>query len=454
MKIVKENKDELNAVLRMTVEKEDYEPKVDKKLREHRKTASMKGFRAGKVPLGLIKKMYGKQVLAEEVNTAISQNLYKYIQDEKLNLLGEPMSSETEQKPVDFDSQTDFEFVFDIALAPEIDIKFDKTKKYTFYKINADEELVDEQVNRYAYQFGSQKNTEIVADEDLVYCEISEIDEDGNVVEGGLSVERTPISVKTIKDEEIKKQFIGANLSEVLNLDVTKAFENDADMAALFAVEQKDLDEKVKSKKFNFTVKEIMHFEKAEINQDLFDKAFGEGVVKSEEEFRTKVKEQLENQFKQDSEYRFQIDTRKKLIEDTKLPLPDEFLKRWVKKSDEKLTDEVIEKEYDALADNIRWDLIRNKVMEEQEIKVEEEDLKSGAIEMAKAQFAQYGMANLPNEQYEPYAQQILQNENQKKRIFEISGDKKIFQYIQAAVTLNEKEVSADEFKKLYEEEK
>ncbi len=453
MKIVKENIDNLNAVIRMTVEKEDYEQKVDKKLREHRKSASLKGFRAGKVPLGLIKKMYGKSVLGEEVNAVISENLMSYIRDEKLNILGEPLGNETEQKEIDFDSQTEFEFIFDIGLAPEVSIELTKEQKFPYYKIKADEKLVEDSMDRYAYQYGEQKKTEIVAEDDVVYCEIAEINDAGEIVEGGLFIEKAPVSVKTIKEEAITAQFIGANVNEVLNFDITKAFTNDADMAALFNVEQATLAETVKSKKFNFTIKEILHFTKAEINQELFDKAFGAETVKSEEEFKAKVEEQVASQFTKDSDYRFSFDTKEKLISETEIALPDDFLKRWIKRSDEKLTDDVIAKEYGAFAETLRWELIRNNILKSTELKVEEADLKTAAIEVTKAQFAQYGMANLPDEQYEKYAEDLLKEEKQRKNLWETASDIKVLAHIKETVSLDEKALTVDEFKKLYEDE-
>jgi len=451
MKIVKENIDQLNAVLRLTVEKEDYEAQVEKKLASHRKTASFKGFRAGKVPMSLIKKMYGKGVMAELVNATISDNLYKYIREEKLNVIGEPLSNESLQKEIDFDTDTEFEFVFDLGLAPEISINFEESNAFPYYTIKADETLISEQIENIAYQYGEQKNTEIAVADDLVYCEIAEIDDAGNEVEGGLKVDRAPVSVKTIKDDQIQAQFLGANISQVLNFDVTKAFTNNADLAALFAVEQSSLDEKVKSKKFNFTIKEILHFAKAEINQNLFDKAFGPDVVKTEEEFKAKIEEQIATQFKKDSNFRFQVDAKDQLIAETDINLPDEFLKRWIKRKDEKITDEILAAEYDAFARSFRWELIRNSVVKAGELKVEDADMKLSAIEITRSQFAQYGMGNLPDQQYEQYSKAILEDEKQRQRIWEIAIESKVFEYIQSKVKLDEKEISVEDFKKLYE---
>jgi len=451
MKIVKEHISDLNAVLKMTVEKQDYEPIVDKKLKDYRKNVTMKGFRTGNAPLGLVKKMYGTSIMVEEVNGLISNNLNNYIKEEKLNILGEPIPySDSTPNANDFNNPSDFQFSFEIGLAPEVSIELTKEVSYPFYTVNITQELIDESIERYAFQYGEQKNTEIVEADDIVYCEIIEINDEGHVVEDGLFVDKAPVSMRKVDSQEAKDLFLGANIDQVVSFDVSKAFANDADMAALFAVSQYELEEKVKTKKFNFTIKEILHYTKAELNQELFDKIYGEGVVNSMEELNEKVKEELVKKFRKDSDYRFQLDTKAKLME-MPISLPDDFLKRWMRLSDKNLTEKIIEDEYHLFAQNFRWELIRTAIFKSQNIKIQDADLKKAAIEVAKAQFAQYGLGYLPEEQYERFAETLLDEEKERKRLVQIAIETRVFSQIQSVVTLDEKVVSLEEFNKLFE---
>lgn len=452
MKIVKEHISDLNAVLKMTVEKQDYEPIVEKKLKDYRKNVTMKGFRTGNAPMGLVKKMYGTSILVDEVNTLISKGLNDYIKDEKLALLGEPIPYSDDIQPKnDFLNPEELHFSFEIGLAPEVAIELSKEVSYPYYKIDVTQELISEHSERYTYQYGQQKNAEIVEGDDVVYCEVIEIDQDGHVIEDGLFIDRAPVSMKKLNSTEAKEAFLGANIDQVVSFDVAKAFENDADMAALFAVSQDELDEKVKSKKFNFTVKEILHFTKAELNQELFDKIYGEGVVNSMDEFNEKLKIELENQFGKDSDYRFQYDAKAKLMKDYQIALPDEFLKRWMKLTDKNLTDEILENEYASSADNFRWELIRANIFKTNKVKIEDADLKKAAIEVAKAQFAQYGLGYLPEEQYAQFAETLLEEEKERKRLVQIAIETKVFSIIKELVSHDVKVINIDDFRKLYE---
>ncbi len=450
MKIVKENTGDLTAVLNVTIEKQDFEQKVEKRLKDYRKSVTLKGFRTGMAPLGLVKKMYGNSILVEEVNKILSNDMNDYIQKEMPNIIGDVLPIEEKSPSFDIDNLSDLTFSFEVGFAPEINLNLTKEVEFPLYKVKITDEMLETEIERLTIEYGQQKNTGVVSENSLVYCEIEEITSEENEQIDSIYIERTPISVTKIADEEIKNMFMGANESQVLNFDVAKAFANDADLAALFAVEQAELEEKVKSKSFNFTIIEILDFTKAELNSDFFDKIYGMGKIQTQEEFKEKVIESIKKSYEKDSLYRFRIDAKEKLMNDNEIALPDEFLKRWIKSRDKSITDQHIEKEYDAVAKNFRWDLLRTNILKQSNLKVTDADIKASAVEIAKAQFAQYGMGNLPDEQYGYYAETLLKDQKYSTYIRESAIDNKALTAVFSAVSLSEKEVSMEEFNQLF----
>lgn len=451
MNITRENNDELNAVIKLTIAKEDYEPKVAEVLKSYQKKANMPGFRPGKVPAGLVKKMYGKAVMADEINKLVSENLSNYLTENKLNILGEPLPSE-QQQTIDFDTQDSFEFAFDIALAPEVEVKLTKREKLNYYKIAVSDDMVEGQIRNLTGRFGKNETVEAVTDKSLAKGSVVQIDKSGNVVEGGISAEDTVMSLAIVKDEKEKKKLLGKKVGETVDFDLKKAFPNDTEISYILKISKEEA-AAVKGA-FRFTIQEITEFIDPELTQELFDQLFGAGVVQSEEEMKAKVKEDLARNFEMESEYKFSVDAREKLVSKLDVKLPEDFLKRWLKATDrgeEKMTDEQIENDLPKFLEDLKWQLIKNEVVRANELKVEQEDVVNYAKKSARMQFMQYGLTNLPDEHIEGYAMDMLKNEDQGRRMAEAAVSEKVMAFIKEAVKVEEKEVSREEFNKMFE---
>jgi trigger factor len=453
MNITKENIDKLNAVLRVTIEKADYQEKVDEVLKDHRKKAKLNGFRPGKVPFGLIKKMYGKPVLVQEVNKLVSEKISEYLDNEGVKVMGEPLIREEEQEKIDWENQEVFKFVFDLGLSPDIDLEIKDKDKVPYYNIKIDKKMVDEYVDEYARRFGDFKNIEAVEDnEEMLKGAFMELDENNQPKEDGLTVENGTISLNTIQDDKIKKSFKDKKLNDKIVIDVKKAFTNETDLASLLNIKKEEL--ATINNLFEFTINEILKFEKSDINQELFDKIYGEGNVKSEDEFREKLKEDIRTGLNQQSEYKLKLDIKNKLIKKADIELPVDFLKRWILSTNEKITKEQIDEDFEKYEDDLKWQVIRNHIIKENEIKPSDEEIKESAKKFALMQLQQYGIPNLPDEQLENFAMEMLKKEEERKRIVDNIYDEKVFSLIKEKITLTQKELSRDEFNKLLEKEK
>lgn len=449
MNIVKENINDLTAVLKVNITKDDYTEKVENVIKDYRKKARIDGFRPGKIPTGLIKKMYGKGILVEEVNKLISESLTNYIRDEKLNLLGEPLPSEN-QKTADFDNETEFEFLFDVAIAPEVEIKLSKKDKVPYYSIKVDDKLLESHTDNYTRKFGEFKDVEETTDIEMLTGNFIQLNEEGNILEDGIKADDVRITIEYIKDADIKTAFAGKKVGDKINLDVRKAYPSDSEIASMLKIDK----EKAKeiSGDFQFEIVKVQRFEKAEINQELYDKAFGKDVIKSDEEFKAKVTEEIKSNFVKETDYRFMIDAKQKFVEKINPELPTEFLKRWLTIVNEgKFTAEQIEEEYPKFEDDLKWQLIKDQIIRDNEIKVEESEVLDAAKEVTAAQFAQYGLANMPDEQLEQYAQEILKKDDERRKLYEKKFEDKVVDFIKDLVKLDTKEVTTEEFQKLWE---
>lgn len=452
MNIIRENIDELNAVIKLTVEKEDYESQVAEVLKNYQKKAQMPGFRPGKVPASLIKKMYGTSVLVDEINKLVSENLSKHLAEEKLDILGEPLPSES-QEPIDFDKDEKFEFAFDIALAPEVEISITKRDKIPFYTIEITDDLLDGQIKNLTSRFGENKTVDKTTDKSLIKGNIVELDKDGNVVEGGIFAEETVLSSSVIKDEKIQKELVGKAVGDEVVFDIKKAYPNDTEISYILKISKEEAEE-VKGN-FKLTISEITEFVDPELDQELFDKMFGPGVVTSEEEMKDKVRKDLEASFLMESDYRFSLDASEKLKKKLKTEFPEAFLKRWLKMAtnrEEPLTDEEIDNEMPRFLDDLRWQLIKNFIIKKNELKLENEDVEAYSKQAAKAQFMQYGLNSIPDEYIDNYATQMLQDENQARQIAEGAMNEKVMTFVKEAVKIDEQTISRDDFNKLFEQ--
>jgi trigger factor len=450
MNIKQENLDELNSVITVQIEPEDYESKVDEVLRDYRRKAKFNGFRPGKAPMGIVRKLYGTSAVIDQVNQLLSDGLNKHLIENELRILGEPLPSK-DSPSIDWSNQKSFDFVFDIALAPEFEISISGRDKVPFYLIQSDDKIIDEQIENFSQRFGSYEPSEEAGENDLLKGDFIQLDENGDPLENGIRTEDTLVSLGQVADEENKKQLTGVKANQDVVIDPVTAFPNEADRAAMFRVKREELGRI--TGKFRYTVSEVSSFKPAEINQELFDKTYGEGTVSSIEEYREKIRNDLEMQFRNESNYKFHIDAREKLLKKADFNLPDEFLKRWMLETtkDETLTNEKIEEEYPSFRDDLRWQLIKDKIIEEQSISVEENEKRAYAVEDARNRFRQYGMYDVPQEQLAGLAESILSNKDEERRLVEQIQENKVINFVKETVKVDEKKVSLDEFKKLFD---
>lgn len=449
MNIVRKDIDSNNATITISIEKADYSEKVEKTLRDYRKKANIPGFRPGMVPMGLLKKMYGKAILGEEINKILSDELYKYIHDNKVNMLGEPLPNDTEQKDIDFNTQEEFEFVFDLGLAPEFEVELNKKDKVKYYQITPGEEMINNQIKSYTGRFGKYIQEEVVEEKDMIKGELFEL-VDGKAHETGIHVTDAVLTPSYMKDEATKALFVGAKKGDVITFNPKTAFENEAEIASLLKI-SKEAVGNVDSD-FQITIESITRYVEAEVNQELFDKVFGEGVINSEEAFIGKIKETLQENLLQDSEYKFGLDARDALVKKYEsLSFPDAFLKRWLLATNKNLTEETLEADYPKMIADLKWQLIKDKIAKANEIKVENEDVEAYGRKIARSQFAQYGMIGLDDSILDNYAKDLLKKEETLKNIIDKVAEDKVLAIVKDAVKLETKEVSIEEFNKMFE---
>ena len=451
MNVSLQNIDKVSALLTVKLEKADYQEKVDKALKSFRQKAQMPGFRKGMVPMSLIKKMYGKSVLAEEVNKLLSETVFKYIQDNKVNILGEPLPNEDKQAAIDFDTMEEFEFLFDIALAPEFKAEVSADDKVDYYDIEVSDEMVNNQIKAYTQRNGKYEKVDTYADKDLLKGLLAELDEEGNTKEGGIQVEGAVMMPAYMKNEEQKAIFANAKVNDVLVFNPHTAWDgNPAELASLLKID-KEAAAEMKSN-FSFQVEEITRFVEGELNQEIFDQVFGEGNVKTEEEFRAKVKEAIAKQFVADSDYKFLIDLRKVLMEKVgKLEFPDALLKRIMHANNPDKDEKFVEDNYAKSIEELTWHLIKEQLVKANDIKVEQQDIADMAREATRAQFAQYGMLNIPDELVENYAKEMLKKKESVEGLVNRVIETKLTNAVKPQVTLEHKSISAEDFNKMFE---
>jgi trigger factor len=449
MNINRVNTDDLNAVLKVQIEKADYDGNVEKVLRDYRKKANIKGFRPGMVPIGLIKKMYGKAVQIDEINKIVTENIQKYLTDEKIEILGDPLPRMDDQEKIDFDTQESLTFSFDLGLAPDFEVKLSKKNKVTYYEIAADDKMKNDYLENYTRRYGKFDKADLSEEKDMLKGKIESIDEKGNPVPDGPSIDDTTLSIDIIKDKKIKKQFIGKSEKDSVDFDLRKAFPNENEIAGLLKKKKEEVAEVTGD--FRFTVNEISRFHPSEINQELFDRIYGEGAVSSEEAFRNKINDEITTNLKQESEYKLSLDLKKLAIEKSEFMLPEDFLKRWLLKVNEKTTKEQVEKEFDSFRQDLKWQLIRNKIAKMNDVKITEEELLKEAENITRHQFRQYGLYYANDEQVTNYAKETLKREEDAKRIADKILEEKVIVLLKEMVKLENKTVSIEEFNKLFE---
>ncbi len=439
MKIEQVKVDDLTFQLNLSIEKADCAEKVKKALNDYRRKADIRGFRKGMAPMSLIEKMHGTSALVDSVNNMISESLHGYITENKLNILGEPLPNEEKQQPINWESDTTFNFVFDIALAPEVNFTLSSEDTVVSYDVEVAADAIKTYKSNMLKQFGKLENTTEVHDEDFIIADLEQ---------GETKIEGTYITLRTIEGAENKGQFLGKKEGDSFSVNVNETFTNETDRAALLKVKKEELAEM--DPNWQVTIKEIKTFVEAEQNQDLYDRMFGKDVVTDEAGFEAKIAERIKQEYEQESAYRFVLDTREYLLNKTNIQLPEEFLKKWLYTINEgKFTMEEIEKDFQLFLKDFRWQLIRQYIMKEQKLEVTREDLMAAAKRVAKLQFAMYGLNDVPAEQLENYANSILSNEKEGRRIFEKTEEDKVIDYIKSVITLEKKSIAIDELQKL-----
>jgi len=450
MNITFEAPDKVNGLMTITLEKEDYQGEVDKTLKDYRKRAQVPGFRPGQTPMGMIKRQYGTAVKVDVVNKLLGEKLYEYVQKNNIQMLGEPLPNES-QEPQDIEKDDALTFKFDIAVAPEFKAELTDKDKIDFYNITVDDKLIDQQVEMYQSRGGQYEKVEAYDGEqrDMLKGDLRELDADGNVKEGGIEVADAVLMPQYMKVDDQKKLFDGSKLGDVITWNPRKAYpDSDVEVSSLLKIEKDQVAEHTGD--FTYQITEISRFVKAEVNQQLFDQVFGEGAVKDEKEFRQKISDQIAQQFKADSDYKFLLDVRAHMEKKVgKLEFPEAILKRVMLNKNQDKGVDFVEKNFEASIKELGWHLIKEQLVAANNIKIEDDDLKAVAKEAARAQFAQYGMSNVPEEYLDNYAQEMLKKRENVDGLVDRAIDVKLTAALKQVVKLNEKSISLEDFQKL-----
>ena len=433
----------LQAQITLVMQPEDYQEQVEKEIRQLRQKAQIPGFRAGNVPKGLIRKMYGKNVLADVINKELGTALQKYIDEQKLHVLGEPLPNEEQNQKVDLEFDSTFTFVFDVALAPELDTKMTAKNKISYYRVKVTDDMVNNQVNNYADRYGTYQDADEVQENDIVRGNIKENKEDG------ISKEDAVIYPRYMKDEEIKKQFLGLKKGDNVVFNPMKAFDSETEVASLLGID-KDVAKQLTTD-FTFAIATISRHQSAAIDGELYAKIYGENNIKDEADFREHVRQEIQSNMDQDSDYKFGLDIREALMKKVeKAELPQDFLRRWVKVNNEKMTDEELEKNFPQMLTELKWQLVKDQLIRQLDIKVEKEDVDAYAKKVAKMQFMQYGLMHVEDQYLDNFAQEMLKKDDQLRGIVERVAEEKIFEAEKKIMKVEEKEVSQEDFNKLF----
>jgi trigger factor len=446
MKITQSKVKKMISTLTVEVSESDYIESVTNVLKKYRKDAVVPGFRKGKTPMSIIEKQYKTSIVVDEVNKMLQDNLYKHITDNKIRVLGSPLPKSSVE--IDWVNNVDFVFEYEIGLAPEFDVKISSKDKLTYYNIKADTKLVDGYCNDIAKKYGKMSNPNESIDGDLVFCSINQLDVNGEVMINGISNDAT-VSMDVIEDKKVKKKFIGLKSGDQLTLNVMSVFLNHSDLSAMLKITHDQL-HALTSDSFEFTVKQINRLSPAEFNKELFDKVYSDGSVTNIKEFKQKVTEEAEKSFVVESDRMLKNDVVLYLVKKVKLEMPDEFLKRWLVQASEKpLTLEQVESDYHMYSKSLKWQLLENKILETNEVKVNNEDLLIFTKELVEKQMMQYGQASSDEKQILDIAENILKNEDERKKISEQLFDEKTLSIYKKSFKLNEKSISYDDFVKL-----
>ena len=452
MKISFENPDKVNGLLTLTVEEADYKENVEKTLKNYRKKANVPGFRPGMVPMGMIKRQFGTTAKVDEINKLLGEQIYKYVKDNNIQMLGEPLPSD-KQEPVDMEKEAPYTFMFDIAVAPEFKAELTGDDTIDYYTITVDDKIIDQQIDVFASRAGHYDKVEDYQANDMLKGDIRELDKNGNTKEGGITVEGAVLMPEYIKVEDQKKLFDGAKLGDIITFNPKKAYpESDIEVSSLLKMKKEEVADLTAD--FSYQITEISRYVKAEVNQELFDQVYGKDVIKDEKDFREKIAEGLKAQFAVDSDFKFIQDVRKYLVDKVgALTYPDALLKRIMLNNNKDKGEEFVEKNYEQSIKELTWHLIKEQLVKANGIKIEDADIEETAKEAAKAQFAQYGMNNIPEEYIENYAKDMLKKREYIDSFVDRSIDRKLTEILKNVVKLENKTATLEEFNKMMQAE-
>ena len=439
------NLDPLNAVLTVKITNDDYKGSYESSLKNYRKQMQLPGFRKGHVPTSIIKKKYGPSILADEIDKILNRSIQDHIVEKKINILGNPLPVENDKMEIDWKNPGDFEFSYELGIAPEFTLDLPGKLKYNRYQPKVDDALINKQINDFAKRYGKLVSVEKAGEGDMILANFKELDEKGNVVTEGFNHSST-ISLEFVEDKKVKKKLVGAQAKAEFTLDPKKISRGEADMAAMLGID------KERAQQYNrnvlMTVNEVKTLEPANIDIALFDKIYGPGEAKTEEEFRAKVTEDLSKMFVADTDRVFKKEVSSTLIKKLKLKLPDEFLKKWILSSNKEATKEQIDKEYEMYADGLKWQLIENNIIKDQKIKVEGEELLNHTMELLSGQYAQYGMMVPAEDELKKAAQNVLSNQDEARKINDMLYDQKVMTYLKSTLKITDKAISHEDFVK------
>ncbi len=446
MNIVQENTGELTAILKVQLTPQDYQEKVEKALKDLQKKAQMPGFRPGKVPMGMVKKLYGKSVLAEEVNKVLIDSVYDYVKEKEIKILGNPLPDHEKAAQIDWDNQSDFEFYYEIGLSPEIDIVLSDDIEVEYHKIKVQDSIVDDTIKDIQRRYGSMMSPEVSEKEDVLNGEFAEIDGEGNVIEDGLK-HKSNLYIQYLKDDETKEKLTGIKAGDSVKLDLVKAIENEAEMASTLGVKKEELDQY--GKNYEFTLERISRIQPAELNEELYKKVAPDKELKDEKEFREFISEQLSKQYQADADKHFKNEAVKTLVDKANVSIPEDFLKRWLietNKDNKEITPEHVENEFKSFSDSFKWQLIENHLIKEHKIEVKHEEVSEHLKNFMRQQMAQYGQPDPDDETLNDFVKRIASNQEELKKVYDQLFEVKVMNLLKENLKLKEKEVNFDEF--------
>lgn len=451
MNVTIEKKDTLNATIAVNVTSADYVPEIDKKLKDYQKKSNIPGFRPGAAPKSMIEKMFGTSILLEAVNTAASRGLFDYIDEHKLNILGQPVL--TEDSKIDkLTKDSDYTFKFDIGLSPDFTLNVSDKDVFTRYEVKIDDKMIDEEIDRMQRRFGNLSEVDVVTENDIIYTKMSELDENGNIIEGGVTNDSVPVLISSLKNEAIKNELLGAAKGKETDVNVFDLFDN-SETEISHALNINKLTVGDISKNFKLVINEIKRNELSELNKELFDKAYPDGSVNTIEELRERIKAELVTYFSGQSDHLFEHELTDSLVAKQHIELPDAFLKRWLlDRHADKFNAENVDHNYEHEASYLRNHIFEEKVLSEAGIKVDEADIKAAAMNYTRSMFGAYGNAGFNDEMLESIVGPSLQKEDYRSRMINMAVSQKVREVLKSKVSVAIQEVSADDFFKIVAE--